>query len=107
MDSELSLRKAQLLSSRGLGSVSLQGCPFPSASCEALTLQTLLELRLPPPPLALPGLGAFMSLQRDCCVFSLEVWVLLHLPCFLGELSVYAAGEDCSFERTGKGLLWG
>lgn len=77
MDSELSLRKAQLLSSRGLGSASLQGHPLPSASREALTPQTLLELPLPPPPLALPGLGAFMSLQRDWSVFSLEVWVCI------------------------------
>lgn len=66
VDSELSLRKAQLLSSHGLGFASLLVHPFPSASHKALTLQTLLKLRLPSPPLALLGLGAFMSLRRDC-----------------------------------------
>ena len=63
MDSELSLRKAQLLSSHGLGFASLLVHSFPSASHKALTLQTLLKLRLPSPPLALLGLGAFMSLR--------------------------------------------
>lgn len=66
VDSELSLRKAQLLSSHGLGFASLLVHSFPSASHKALTLQTLLKLRLPSPPLALLGLGAFMSLRRDC-----------------------------------------